>query len=99
MPTYTHNEATVVAASLRCLVVSHDIIQVSGHWSIRNFPDEDEYYFWLADVERNPAGETSGVQPSVDVSKMPIYRLILSRQIGKDCQSYSKALLNQRSVF
>ena len=70
MPTYTHNEATVVAASLRCLVISHEIDQVSGHWSINYFRDEDECYIRLADVERNPAGENSGIQPSVEVWRL-----------------------------
>ena len=70
MPTYTHSEATVLAASLRCLVISNEIDQVSAHWSIRYFRDNDECYLRLADVKRNPMGENSGIQPSVELWRL-----------------------------
>lgn len=70
MPTHTHNEATVVAASLRCLAISHEIAQISGNWSTSYFQEEDERYVRLADVKRNPRGENSGIRPSVDVWRL-----------------------------
>ena len=70
MPTHTHSEATVLAASLRCLVISNEVNQISGHWPIRYFQDKDECYLRLADVERNPASENSGISPSVEVWRL-----------------------------
>ena len=70
IPTHTHSEATVLAASLRCLVISNEINQVSGHWSIRHFRNKDECYIRFADLERNPTGADSGIQPSVDVWRL-----------------------------
>ena len=68
MPTHTHNEATVVAASLRCLVISNEIGQVASNWSTIYFREEDERYVRLADVERSPRGE--GIRPSIDVWRL-----------------------------
>ena len=70
MPTYTRNEATVVAASLRFLVISNEMNHVSDRWSIRYFRDEDECCVRLADIESNPAGENSGIQPLVEVWRL-----------------------------
>lgn len=44
MPTHSHNEATVVAASLRCLVISHETNQTSANWSNLYFLRKDERY-------------------------------------------------------
>lgn len=71
MPTHTHNEATVVAASLRCLAISSDIDHVSGNWSSRYFQSEDEHYARLADVERSTWGQDrEGIRPSVEVWRL-----------------------------
>ena len=70
MPKHTLNEATVVAAALRCLVISYDISQVTYNWSTLYFQRRDERYVRLADVERNPRGEDSGIRPSVDVWRL-----------------------------
>ena len=67
MPTHTRSEATVVAASLRCLVISNEISQVTANWSTSYFRNEDERYVRLADVERNPRGKDLGIRPSIDV--------------------------------
>lgn len=70
MPTHVQTEATLVAASLRCLVISNEISHVSGHWSTGYFVREDERYVRLADVERNPRGEHSGIRPAVEVWRL-----------------------------
>ena len=70
MPKHTLNEATVVAAALRCLVISYEISQVTYNWSTLYFQRRDERYVRLADVERNPRGEDSGIRPSVDVWRL-----------------------------
>ena len=70
MPTNTHNEATVVAASLRCLVISNEITQASHNWSTGCFEREDERYVRLADVERDPRGQSTGIRPSVEVWRL-----------------------------
>ena len=66
MPTHTYNEATIVAAALRCLVISNEISQVTLNWSIGQCPDETQRYLRLTNVERSPRG----VRPSVDVWKL-----------------------------
>ena len=70
MPTHTHSEATVVAAALRCLVISYDISQITSNWSTRYFQRKDERYLRLADVERNPRGKDLGIQPSICVWRL-----------------------------
>lgn len=70
MPTHTHTEATLVAASLRCLVISNEINHVSGHWSTSYFQREHERYVRLADVERDPRGEDTGIRPAVEVWRL-----------------------------
>lgn len=67
MPKHTLNEATVVAAALCCLVISYGISQVTYNWSTLYFQRRDECYVHLANVEQNPRGEDSSIQPSVDV--------------------------------
>lgn len=42
MPTHSHNEATVVAASLRCLVISNETNQTSANWPSLYFLRENE---------------------------------------------------------
>lgn len=67
MPTHTHNEATIVAASLRCLAISNEINQISGNWFSSCFGCEDQRYARLAYVKRNPGGQNTGIRPSVVV--------------------------------
>lgn len=67
MPTHTHNEATVVAASLRCLAISNDISHITANWSTFYFRQENERHVRLADLERKPRGQDLGIRPSVDV--------------------------------
>ena len=70
MPTHTYNEATIVAGSLRCLVISNEISQVRSHWTIRQCPDEKQHHYHLTDVERYPRGQDSGILPMIDVWKL-----------------------------
>lgn len=70
MPTHTHNEATVVAASLRCLAISDDNQQISGTWSLSDLRRKEERYYCLADVERHPGGHDTGIRPSVEVWRL-----------------------------
>ena len=70
MPTHTYNEATIVAASLRCLVISNEISHITSNWSIRHCPDEKQHYVRLTEVERYPRGQDSGIRPLVDVWKL-----------------------------
>lgn len=69
MPTHTHNEATVVAASLRCLAISYEIGQVWRNWTIDHFEFEI-VDVRLRDQERNPMGQNAGILPSVDIWKV-----------------------------
>lgn len=71
MPTHIYNEATVVAASLRCLAISSYIDPVSLNWSTGYFQSDDERYARLADVERSTRGQdTEGIRPSVEVWRL-----------------------------
>lgn len=70
MPTHTYGEATVVAASLRCLVISQQISRVWAHWSGSDFQSEDERYSRLADLKRNPRGKDTGIGPSIDAWRL-----------------------------
>ncbi len=67
MPTHTRGEATIVAAALRCLVISNEINQVGMNWSTRFFRRKDERYARLADVERS---QDQGIRPSVKVWRL-----------------------------
>ena len=70
MPTHTYNEATIVAASLRCLVISNEISHITSNWSIGQCEDEKPHYFRLTEVERYPRGQNLGIRPLVDVWKL-----------------------------
>ena len=70
MPTHTHGEATVVAASLRCLVISQPIFQISFNWSRSEFRSEDERYSRLADLDRSPGGHNTGILPLIDAWRL-----------------------------
>ena len=70
MPTHTCNEATIVAASLRCLVISNEISHITANWSIGQCLDEKPHYFRLTDLERHPRGQDLGIRPLVDVWKL-----------------------------
>ena len=71
MPTHTQHEATVVAASLRCLAISNDIDQITSNWSTRYFQSENDSYVRLADVERKTSGQDiEGIWPSVEVWRL-----------------------------
>ena len=106
VPTHTHNEATIVAASLRCLVISNEINQVSANWSNRFFQREDQRYVRLADLKRNPRGQDTGIRPSVEVWRLeqdaqlpdfaPQNRERLPRMIQRTIQMTQRLLYRSR---
>ena len=70
MPTHTCNEATIVAASLRCLVISNEISHITGNWPLGQSLDEKPDYFRLTDLKRYPRGQNLGIRPLVDVWRL-----------------------------
>ena len=70
MPTHAYTEATVVAASLRCLVITYEISHVTANWSTKYVIQDDQYHIRLQDVEKSPRGDDRGIRPAVDVWKL-----------------------------
>lgn len=70
MPTNTRNEATIVGAALRCLVISYRIKMISNYWSTGYFRSKDERYVRLAEVDRDPRGQNTGIRPAVDLWRL-----------------------------
>ena len=103
MPTHIHNEATIVAASLRCLVISNEINQITSSWSIGQGPDEKQHYCRLTDVDRD---QDWGIRPLVDVWKLasdarlpdsvPQNREVLSQMLKRTFQMAQRLLYRGR---
>ena len=103
MPTHIYNEATIVAASLRCLVISNEIGQITSSWSIGQGPDEKQHYCRLTDVDRD---QDWGIRPLVDVWKLasdarlpdsvPQNREVLSQMLKRTFQMAQRLLYRGR---
>ena len=67
IPTNSRGEATLIAASLRCLLISYEIEQISINWAGRPFENQEDTYVRLTELETEPKG---GLSPSVELWKL-----------------------------